>query len=456
MPTCQDPTVSSPSPPSSSPLADPDVPDAVGWSLLLLTLVMGAALVATTWSGLATARDAGAALIREEGDALLRPIRSNLRSLEQRPPPASALEPHVAGADELEEGVTFVYTFEPSSGRTSHAGSSRLGLERVAQETLAAGAQSPLIVEDGVALLVKRLPPGPRLRARYPDRLIPREEFTRIAIEFTPHAAARLESAASRTLAVGAFATLLLLITSWACARLLRNRARVAQEMARDRRLAALGEMSVVLAHEIRNPLASLKGHAQLLAESLPDESRERAKTERIVGEALRLERLCAHLLEFVRSGKIEPKQADIAALIRESAEAVGEAEVELVLDEAPASWPLDELKMRQVLVNLLRNAAQASPAGAPVRVEARVEGPTLCLRVRDQGPGFTPGQETEIFQPFHTTRTQGTGLGLAVAQRVVELHGGTISARNHPEGGAELSVRLPRGRVPVSEDAGG
>lgn len=442
------------SPPTS--LADPDVPDAVGWSLLLLTLVMAAALVATTWSGLATARDAGAALIREEGDALMRPMRNSLRPLVDRPPPTDALAAHVADADEFEGVVTYVYALEPESGRSTEAGLSRLGAQRVAREAERSGGENVLIVKDGVALMIKRIPPGPRLRALYPDSAPPRAKFTRLAFEYTPHAAARLESAASRTLAVGAFATLLLLITSWACARLLRNRARLAQQVARDRRLAALGEMSVVLAHEIRNPLASLKGHAQLLAESLPEESRERAKTERIVGEALRLEQLCAHLLEFVRSGKIDPREADIAALIRESAEAIAETKVELALDAAPERWPLDELKMRQVLVNLLRNAAQASPAGATVLVEARVEGEELCLVVRDHGPGFPAGQEAEIFRPFHTTRTQGTGLGLAVAQRVVELHGGVIAARNHPEGGAELSVRLPRSRVAVSEEARG
>ena len=177
--------------PTPLALADPDVPDAVGWTLLLLTLVMGAALVATTGSGLATARDASTALINEEGDALLRPIRNALRPLDVRPPPVSALEPHLGEEDELEGAVTYIYTVEPITGQSTQVGTSRLGAERVAREAEGAGSKSPLIVEEGVALLIKRLPPDSRLRARHPGQLIPREEFTRIAIEFTPHAAAR-------------------------------------------------------------------------------------------------------------------------------------------------------------------------------------------------------------------------------------------------------------------------
>jgi len=98
---------------------------------------------------------------------------------------------------------------------------------------------------------------------------------------------------------------------------------------------------------------------------------------------------------------------------------------------------------MEQVLVNLLRNALQASPGRAAVSIGLEQGG--LIYRVRDFGDGLTADGGEHIFEPFHTTRTRGTGLGLAVARRIVELHGGRLSAANHDEGGAVFSVSIPR-----------
>jgi signal transduction histidine kinase len=95
-------------------------------------------------------------------------------------------------------------------------------------------------------------------------------------------------------------------------------------------------------------------------------------------------------------------------------------------------------------LSNLLRNAIQASPPGSPVFARIATEEKTLLYEVRDAGTGIAPGQENVIFEPFHTGRPLGNGLGLAVARRVVELHGGSIRASNHPEGGALFRVCIP------------
>lgn len=418
------------------------------WSLLLLTAVMGSALAVTTWFGSAAAREASTSLVRGQGDGLVREMRRELRDSPLRPPSPEQLERLVGADEEGEAGVTFALVLDPLTGRTSQAGRSRIGVERVRKEALAARRSGRLLVLEDVALLVKRLPPGPAQRARHPDTLVPSEELNRIAIEFSPDAAERLQSAASRTLAVGAIATLVLLLTSIAFARLLRYRARLEHDLAAKRQLAALGEVSVVLAHEIRNPLASLKGHAQLLAESLDGESPALKKTERIVTEAVRLEELCSNLLDFVRSAQVSPAPTSVAELLRRCAEAVPEGRVELSLGQAPPTWNLDAPRMEHVVVNLLRNAAQASPPETPVELEAKVVDGELLLVVRDRGPGLPPGQEEQVFQPFHTTRTRGTGLGLAVARRVVELHGGVITARTHPAGGAELSVRIPESAV--------
>ena len=98
---------------------------------------------------------------------------------------------------------------------------------------------------------------------------------------------------------------------------------------------------------------------------------------------------------------------------------------------------------MRQVLVNLLHNAVDASPEGIPIELTATTEGASLVITFRDQGEGIAEENLDRIFEPFFTTRTKGTGLGLAVARRIVELHGGTLTARSIPEGGAEFRVTL-------------
>ena len=95
----------------------------------------------------------------------------------------------------------------------------------------------------------------------------------------------------------------------------------------------------------------------------------------------------------------------------------------------------------------MLRNAVQASPPGARVEAAAAREGVRLVFTVRDHGPGFAPGQIAQLFDPFYTTRASGTGLGLAVAQRMVRLHGGTIQAENDPAGGARVRITIPETR---------
>ena len=230
-----------------------------------------------------------------------------------------------------------------------------------------------------------------------------------------------------------------------------RARERARRQLEHQQRMSSLGEMSAVLAHEIRNPLASLKGHAQLLAEQLGEEvgeAPEGRKIQRIVGEATRLEKLTEDLLAFARSGALDRRPLDPRELAEECRREVSEERIDLDTEQAPPVWTLDRSRLHQVLTNLLRNALQASPEGArvDVRVDRRAspQGDTLRIRIRDRGEGLPEGHEDEIFEPFFTTRTRGVGLGLAVARRIVELHGGELVARNHPEGGAELEVRVP------------
>jgi len=219
----------------------------------------------------------------------------------------------------------------------------------------------------------------------------------------------------------------------------------VRQRLEEQRRLALLGEMSAVLAHEIRNPLASLKGHAQLLAEKLPEGTPDKRKADRVVDEAKRLEVLTNDLLDFARSGPIDFKRVDPAALLRSCAVDLPSSAINIDTTGAPDSWFLDERRFSYaVLANLLRNAVQASPADRSAEARVFAEKGSLVFTVRDHGAGLPAGQEARIFDPFFTTRTTGTGLGLALARRIVELHGGSISARNADDGGALFRVELP------------
>jgi two-component system sensor histidine kinase HydH len=281
-------------------------------------------------------------------------------------------------------------------------------------------------------------------------RLEMRSEFRRawgpgrgalwIAMEVEPVQARELRNASQRTLALGALGAVVLLgVAAWLVrAELRRREAEQARE--RERRLASLGEMSAVLAHEIRNPLASLKGNAQLLAASLPEGEKPRAKAERVVDEAVRLEKLTQELLAFVRTGELARSEVAPATLVRDAAASFDGVTIDDAA--APATWSLDGARMREVLVNLLDNAVAAGP---PVRVRVAGQG-ALVIEVSDSGPGVSADDRDKIFEPFFTGKTRGTGLGLAIAKRVVELHGGTIRVDDAPGGGALFRIEIPNG----------
>ena len=262
-----------------------------------------------------------------------------------------------------------------------------------------------------------------------------------IVLEMSPVEADELRDAASWTLAIGGISALTLLGVAFALVR--RELRRNAEERARERerRLASLGEMSAVLAHEVRNPLASLKGNAQLLASSLDHEHKAKAKAQRVVDEAIRLERLTQDLLAFVRTGELARTDVAPAELVREAAASVDPA-IAVETEGAPATWSLDRARLREVVVNLLDNATAAGP---PARASVRGEDGQLVIEVCDHGPGVPAADRERIFEPFHTGKTQGTGLGLAIAKRVVELHRGTISVDDAPGGGARFRVAIPK-----------
>lgn len=216
----------------------------------------------------------------------------------------------------------------------------------------------------------------------------------------------------------------------------------------RERHLASLGEVSAMLAHEIRNPIASAKGHAQLLVEQTEPGTKLRAKAERVEHEITRLERLTNDLLVFARTGKLRTRPADVRVLVEQAASMVSK-EIEVHVPEAPLLAEVDAGRLLQVLENLLRNAQRHGRP--PIRITASTRDDRLVLEVVDHGPGIPADRLAQIFEPFVTDATVGTGLGLAVVRRVVEMHGGKVVADNHEGGGARFTVTLPMRRAQPS-----
>jgi two-component system sensor histidine kinase HydH len=284
--------------------------------------------------------------------------------------------------------------------------------------------------------------PQPQVDGRGPSGNDPLILFN--IVEFEPVVASNLVSRASQSLVLSMISALILTLAALLFWRTSERYAAARIRIEEQRRLSVLGEMSAVLAHEIRNPLASLKGTAQLLAEKLPQGSRELKRADRIVTEAIRLENLTSDLLDFARTGPILIEDVDPAELVRNAAAEVGDSTIEIDATAAPRLWKIDSRRLHHALVNILQNALQAAPAEAPPRVTVTEEQKRLVYEIRDFGPGLPPEGEERVFDPFFTTRTNGTGLGLAVARRVAEMHGGNITARTHPEGGAIFRIVLP------------
>ena len=249
-----------------------------------------------------------------------------------------------------------------------------------------------------------------------------------------------LRAGADRTLALGWFAGLALLVLAGAVWRRSVAAEQDALELERRRHLASLGELSAVLGHEIRNPLASLKGHAQLLQRKLRDDEALEAKAALVVSEAERLERLTGRILAFARTAEAQRSPQDPAALLRSLADRIGDPRLELDFGALP-TWSLDADWFPQAVENLVRNGLEASTE--PVTLSARVDGRALVIDVRDHGSGFPPEQRERLFEPFHTDKVRGTGLGLAIARRVVEQHAGRIAVLDAPGGGALVRITL-------------
>ena len=431
------------------------------WGLLLGLLALGVAMVFSAWRDRNEALKLSSLLDRAQAERFFRSI-PELHERNRGPATSSDLTALLERSKP--EGLRYLIEYDRFGHAVAEAGS-HVGSER---PTPAGVSGVPTVVGDRVRVTFipprpptkpgqihppPPPPPPPPFNEEPGDQSRPPQPppppsgtllLPDLVLEFEPTVATELRTRATRSFAFSVTAAVSLLALTLGLWLALAREERRREQSERERQLAALGEMSAVLAHEIRNPLASLKGHAQLLGEQLGSDEKLQKKVQRIVSEAKRLEDLTGTLLDLVRSSSISPQDVDPAKLAREAAEAVDGTRIEVDSRHAPSSWSLDPMRIEQVLKNLLQNALQASPSDARVELSLASDRGRLVVKVRDHGAGLVPGSERQVFEPFHSTRAKGTGLGLAVARRIVELHGGQIHGENHAEGGALFTLRIP------------
>ncbi len=226
---------------------------------------------------------------------------------------------------------------------------------------------------------------------------------------------------------------------------------RLQEEVERTRRLASLGSLAAGVAHEIRNPLSSIKGFAIYFKERYRQNAEDGQIADVMVKEVERLNRVIGQLLEFSRPVSVQRRDAALPDLVRHALKVIepdaAKAGVEIRTEFAPGlpTVRIDPDRFHQVLLNLLLNAIQAMEGGGTLTLSVAPDGDgRMRIAVSDTGKGIAPENLDRIFDPYFTTRPAGTGLGMAIVQRIVEAHGGEIRVESTPGRGTTVLVFLP------------
>jgi signal transduction histidine kinase len=231
------------------------------------------------------------------------------------------------------------------------------------------------------------------------------------------------------------------------------------QQMKEKDRLAALGEMAAGLAHEIRNPLGSIKASAQYLSDTSEQPEDRGEFLDIIVDEVDRLNRVVSSFLDYARPGHTDPEPIHVSSAVQLTLQFLrpecdsADVSLHIAADPDVPKVRIDIEHLRQVLINLVQNAVQAMTSGGDIYVETRTQDRFrigggarrwVQISVRDTGPGIAPDLLANVFVPFVTTKQQGTGLGLAISQRIVSEAGGRIDVRSREGFGTTFVVLLP------------
>lgn len=221
------------------------------------------------------------------------------------------------------------------------------------------------------------------------------------------------------------------------------------EQLRRADRLSALGELSAGLAHEIRNPLGSIRGTAEIVRDGVPEESPLREFADILLREVDRLNGVVQDFLDFARPEQPREDRVDLNQLVDEVLALTsrmlvkGKIEVRVERGDKVCCCGRAE-QLRQVLLNLVINAHQAMPEGGTLSLGTQCDGQRVRLQVKDTGTGIAPENLERVFDPFYTTRKDGTGLGLAITSRIISGHRGSISVDSTPGQGTVFTIELP------------
>lgn len=220
-------------------------------------------------------------------------------------------------------------------------------------------------------------------------------------------------------------------------------------QVLRAEKMAAIGRLAASVAHEVNNPLQAIALHLQLMAEEGLN-ARAQDQIEIVQGEFARIAQIVHRLLDFQRPKGGRPSLQGIPRLVEEVLALAGkqlqQAQVsvnrDIERDMAPVMAVGDQIK--QVFLNLILNAVEAMPGGGELIIRGRQSNGGILITFADSGVGIEPGDMDQLFEPFFSTKHQGTGLGLAVSQEIITRHGGRLTAGSRPGGGAEFTIELP------------
>jgi two-component system sensor histidine kinase PilS (NtrC family) len=228
------------------------------------------------------------------------------------------------------------------------------------------------------------------------------------------------------------------------------------EEMGLQKRMAALGEMAAGMAHELRNPLASISGSVQVLKRDLPSGSEQGELMEIILKESRRLDQTIRDFLVFAKPGRFTPEQVNLSEILSDSLKLLRNSEeflpghrIQTVFHPESIPVVVDGDRMRQVFWNLAKNALKAMPEGGTLTVKAlgEMDGQVL-VSFSDEGFGMGETEVAKNFQPFHGSFRNGTGLGLAIVYRIVQEHQGRIRIKSRRGAGTEVQILLPKAQA--------
>lgn len=252
--------------------------------------------------------------------------------------------------------------------------------------------------------------------------------------------------------AAGALSKLLLLDMQVALDAYYETRQRKAVE--KSERLAAVGELAASVAHEVRNPLAGMKGALEVLRGELAVKPQNLEIVDELLAQIERLEHLVRDLLSYARPQAVSPQVFDLHDLLdrllrlyKDQADSAG-ITLQRIYGPGTSHMPADPQQMEQVFINLIHNALQAMEDGGTLTLSTRAGNGVLVVTFEDSGAGISPSDLKRIFQPFFTTKHRGSGLGLPIVKRILEAHGGRIELESELGKGTAVSVIVPREEV--------